>query len=470
VNIINNDTRNPGVRASLIQSGGGYVFQMQGQDTGAANSLNINFSATPPDKFTDLPGFDTLATWYDRPSQDAEFYLDGNENQRFYSASNSLTEVIPGLTITLTDVTDEVSPSTLPGSPGSPLTVVAAHSVMLTVTNDAASAKARAREFVDSLNELLTKFQDLTKYDSSKSTTDRTQSSSQYDAQKGSVLTGNYGVQLLNSRLKSLAAATAKGFDPLELDGTGDVFWSLATIGIHLDADQNSQTFGRFVIDEGESDPESPFSTLDEALERDPQAVAELLAADKIVRGTSSDFSYVGMLRKDMVTAGEHSVRYSVSYDAVSNTNTVDYVFIDGVPASYDSTANEWTSTAKESAGMVIRVDNLGLGQHSGTLNVKQGKINELNELLQAEVAGANMEVGKQTDNKGSLLILKENYLKIIDNIDKKIEQEETRLLLWETRMRMQFARLDTLLAQYQQQMTANAASLAQANNSSSSS
>jgi flagellar hook-associated protein 2 len=456
VNIINNDTRNPGVRASLIQSGGGYVFQMQGQDTGAANSLAINSS-------TDLTGFDNPTAWYDRSAQDAEFYLDGNDAQRFYSASNSLTEVIPGLTITLTDVTDEVAPSSTPGSPGFPLTVVAAHSATLTVTNDTASAKARAREFVDGLNELLTKFQDLTKYDSSKSTTDRTQSSSQYDAQKGSVLTGNYGVQLLNSRLKSLAAATAKGFTPLELDGTGDVFWSLGTIGIHIDADQNSRTFGRFVIDEGESDPESPISTLDEALERDPQAVAELLAADKIVRGTSSDFSYVGMLRKDMVTAGNHSVRYMASGGVVTT------VLIDGVPAAYDSTTNEWTSTAKGSAGMVIRVDNLADGQHDGTLSVKQGKINELNELLQAEAAGANMEVGKQTDIKGSLLILKENYLSIIDNIDKKIEQEETRLLLWETRMRMQFARLDTLLAQYEQQMTANAASLAQANNTSSS-
>lgn len=465
LNIINNDTRNPGVSASLIKSGNGYVFQLQGKATGENHALKLNAATTVPgfcdpanagSALTDADKeANNMAFWYDRKAQDCKFYLEGRQNQILSSSSNQLTDVVPGLTITVADVTDDLDAS---GN------IISSNSVMLTVTNDTASAKEKVMEFVDGVNELLTKFQELTKYDKSKKASDIATSSSQFSAQKGSVLTGNYGVQLLYSRIRSACVGTAKGFIPLEKDGTGDPLWMLARAGIQVDADESSKTFGQLIVKEGESEIDSPFRTIDEALKDNPEELAELLAGDKLVRGNSPDFSYVGMLNKDMLAGGQHNVQYSVVAGAApGDPPLVNRVLIDGVAASYDSTNNEWTSTANGSKGLVIRIDNMTVGNHSGTLSVKQGKINELNEMLKKEIKGANLEVGKQTDDKGSLLVLKENYLDIIDSIDKKLAKEESRLILWETRMRAQFARLDTLLAKYDKQMSANASSLASA-------
>jgi len=445
LNIINNDGQNPGVSASLIKSGDGYIFQMMGKDTGINNALEINGT-------TDLPGFtqnnpldpdDPLNPWYIRESQDAKFYLEGRSEQIMSSASNALTEVIPGLTINLTDVT---------GS----------QPVMLTVTNDTASTKQKVMEFVNGLNELLLKFQELTKIDSGKGVLDPLKAASQLATQKGSVLTGNYGVQLLNSNIKSMSVSTGKGFLPLNEYGRGDVFWSLASIGITMDSDQNSKTFGLLVVKEGESESGSPFKTLDEALAQDPNAVAELLAADKIARSNSPDFFYTSMVSKGAVKAGAHDVKYIVPSDPADPIQ----MWIDGVEAAYDSTTNEWTSKAEGSKGLSIGLDpTVGMtpGTHSGVVTVKQGKINELNDLFKTELKGANLEVGKQATEKGSLHVLRENYLDIIKNIEKKIDQEETRLIVWETRMRAQFARLDTLLNNYNSQMQSNEAALASA-------
>ena len=461
VNIINNDTRNPGVAASLIKSGDGYIFQIQGKETGTDHDLTINDPETTLSGFTDDPG-----NWFARKSQDALFYMEGRTEQILSSSSNSLTEVIPGMTITLTDTTDVVARDTegniqwTGGTPPRLANILSSEPVMLTVTNDTASAKEKILEFVDAYNTLVNTFRELTKYDSSKEVGDVIASSSQFDAQKGSVLTGNYGVQLLYSQIRSIMVGTGKGFTALEQDGTGDVFWSLATIGIKIDANESSKTFGHLIVGEGESEAGSPFKTLDEALKHDPEAVARILASDKVVRSQSSDFSFVGMLRKDMVTGGNHEVKYTV---VPGSPPTVSQVLIDGKPASYDANNDEWTSTADTSKGLGIRIDNLTVGEHTGVLSVQQGKINELNEALGKQLKGANLIVGDQTLEKGSLYVLKENYLKIIDNIDKKIEQEEARLTLWETRQRKMFARLEALLASYNSQMSSNEASLATA-------
>ncbi len=467
VNIVNNDTRNPGVVASLIKSGDGYIFQIQGKEPGTEHDLKINAATTLP-AFTSDDG-----NWFTRPAEDALFYLEGRTEQILSSSSNQLTEVIPGMTITLTDTTDVVARDEngkikwTNDDPPRLEEIKSSEPVMLTITNDTTSAKEKVQDFVDGINELIVKFQELTKWDSSKTVEDINKSNSQFAAQKGSVLTGNYGVQLLYSEMRSIMVGKSQGFNPLNQDGTGDVFWSLATIGISVDADESSKTFGQLVIKEGESEEDSPYRTLDEALEHDAEAVARVLSSDKVVRSDSPDFSYVGMLKKDMVTGGNHSVKYTVEpgddTTVPPTAPQVSQVLIDGKPATYDSEANEWTSTADGSKGLVIRIDNLDPGEHKGSFSVQQGKINELNEFFTKQLKGANLEVGKQTDEKGSLHVLKENYLNIIDNIDKKIEREETRIALWESRQRRMYARLDALLSTYNQQMTANESALASA-------
>ena len=69
----------------------------------------------------------------------------------------------------------------------------------------------------------------------------------------------------------------------------------------------------------------------------------------------------------------------------------------------------------------------------------------------------------------GALMVLKNNYQSIMENIDKKISQEQTRLDLWETRQKTYFANLETLLKQYntqQEQLTSQIESLASTSSS----
>ena len=51
--------------------------------------------------------------------------------------------------------------------------------------------------------------------------------------------------------------------------------------------------------------------------------------------------------------------------------------------------------------------------------------------------------------DEGILSILKKNYQNISDNIQKKIDKEEERLVLWERTMRNKFARLESTLTRY---------------------
>lgn len=47
-------------------------------------------------------------------------------------------------------------------------------------------------------------------------------------------------------------------------------------------------------------------------------------------------------------------------------------------------------------------------------------------------------------------------------NLENRIEKETERVTSWERMMRLKFSRLDSVLAKYNQMMTANASSLGQ--------
>ena len=67
-------------------------------------------------------------------------------------------------------------------------------------------------------------------------------------------------------------------------------------------------------------------------------------------------------------------------------------------------------------------------------------------------------------------MVLKNNYQTIMENIDKKITQEQARLELWESRQKTYFANLETLLKKYntqQDQLTSQLESLASSSSSS---
>lgn len=404
VNIINTDPQNPGVKAALIKNGESYHLQVRGMDLGAANALTIgagtNLSAiqgTPADK------------WDVQTAQNAMFRVNDWPSGSFIeSSSNTVTEVIEGLTLTLKDV----------------------GTTQITVASDKEKIKEKIQAFVDGVNTIRTTIQNLTKINENATAKDPNEAGSQFDAEIGSVLTGNYGVQLLSSRLKMSVAGRADGFDYYNTanGGSGDYYSTLAHIGILTVADQGDTRNGLLTID---------MDKLDEALAKDPTAVAELFAADSIGATDSQHFSYYSHV-KGITKPGI----YDVKYDIDAGGNIVN-ARIGGRPASVDPETKQITALTGDARGIIVQVNNLVPGSYSDTVRLKQGKAGQMDGVLKDMLS-----------SEGTLKIIEKNYEKIMDGIDKKIERETNRIIRWERTMRLRFSRLEATLAQYNGQMT----------------
>ena len=70
---------------------------------------------------------------------------------------------------------------------------------------------------------------------------------------------------------------------------------------------------------------------------------------------------------------------------------------------------------------------------------------------------------------KRQLMVLRDNYKTIMENIDKKITQEQNRISLWETRQKKYFANLETLLNNYKSMQTQLESQITKLNSTSSS-
>ncbi|UZP68922.1 flagellar filament capping protein FliD [Desulfovibrio mangrovi] len=405
VNLINSDPQNPGVKAALIKNGDQYNLQIRGMGLGAANALSIDAGTN----LTNLQAPDSpLTNWNYQAAQNALIRVnDWPAGSFIESSSNTVSEVIEGLTINLKDV----------------------GTTQLTVGTDLEKIKQNIQDFVDGMNAVRTKMLELTKVDSNAKASDPNDESSQFDAEKGSVLTGNYGVQLLSSRLKLAVSGRAEGFDYYSdaNGGEGDYYSTLAHIGILTVADQSDKDNGLLRVD---------MEKLDEALAKDPTAVAELFAADGIGTTDSQDFSFYSQV-KGITKPGI----YDVSYDVDATGNIIN-AKIGGQNAKVDQNTHQISSLTGDSRGMVIQVNNLVAGSYSDTVRLKQGKAGQMDALLKDVLS-----------SDGTLKIIEKNYEDIMDEIDKKIERETSRIIRWERSMRLKFARLESTLTKYNGQM-----------------
>lgn len=431
---INENTKNTGVRATFVKNGSDTVLQLEG----TIPNQQVKVTASP----TDLGSFTSSgqAGWNKRDSQDAIFNINGWE-QELTSSTNELTEVIPGLQITL----------------------LSEGKTQITIKTSTDEAKEQIEKAVESINSVLSKIQELTKAtaedkDDSKDTSSSSSKIPSYlqspTQVKAGLFTGDTGIQMLSTRLKSIFSSNGLGFSPKQTaDGPGDVFSSLASIGIVVDADEGSETFGQLkILDRETIGPDAPYTTLDEALKKDPQAVADILAGNSGV-SDSTDFSYQDHI-SGKTQAGTYDVKYSV--DA---SGTIGDVYIGGVKASLsDPAKNIYTVTSGPATGLSIAVNNHTPGiTVESTVRVKQGKLSQIQEALKAEVQQDPLK-----EKTGPLIIMQDNYKDVMKNLETRIEKETQRVTDWERRMRLKFSRLDSVLAKYNEMMSANAASLGQ--------
>jgi flagellar hook-associated protein 2 len=187
---------NAGVSATVVSGTNGAQLLLRSKNTGAAQGFQMSTtSSTAP--AADQVGLDTLTLDQNSPSmqwaQDAQASINGIAVQ---SASNTLTDAVPGMSFTL-------GQKTAAGAP-----------VQINVGNDTASMQKAVQDFVSAYNALNQMITNLTSFDSSAPA-----------GQGGSLLQGDSAVLMLQRQLRNIVGAVA---------GAGGAFGSLTDIGISM--------------------------------------------------------------------------------------------------------------------------------------------------------------------------------------------------------------------------------------------
>jgi flagellar hook-associated protein 2 len=380
-NVINNNPSNPGVKASVSYDGSKYYMQLRGMDTGSSASLVIN------DTSTTLPGFSSADFSTITSNASAQIKLDGwpaTSGSWIIRESNSVKDLIPGISLTLKNT----------------------GSAVVTTTTDTQGIKEKVESFVEQINLVRTKIKAITKFDST--------------TKQASLLTGNYGVQLIDTNLKNAVAGIGVGFDY-----DADRYSTLSQLGILTDAEQGSATEGLLVIND---------DVFNAILASNADAVGQLFAAQYVGRTTSSDFSISSYI-KGTTKCGT----YQLSYTTDASGKLTDAT-INGHAATFHSNSNLITGKfGYGEAGMVIRVVDVTAGTHTGEVALKQGKAGQISTLLDQLTDEAN----------GPLHILDKNYTDITKMIDQKIASEQRRVSTFAAHLRKRFAKVDSLLGTY---------------------
>jgi flagellar hook-associated protein 2 len=184
-----------GVKASIVNDGSGtpYRLTLSSTQTGAASSMKISVNGDIA--LANLLDHDPSAAAgqalsQTQSAQNAEFTVDGLPISK---ASNSISDVIPGLTLALKKT----------------------GSTSLSVATDTATVKNNIQAFVDGYNKLVGSLKNLSNYDAT--------------TKKASVLTGDSAVRSILAQMSNIVTGT--------LDSSVGSLTRLSDIGISLQKD-----------------------------------------------------------------------------------------------------------------------------------------------------------------------------------------------------------------------------------------
>jgi flagellar hook-associated protein 2 len=468
-------TLNNGTTQQVTLGSGSTVTQVAAALTGAGISASLVKADGSPwlgaadgdaflrvDDILDLSGPDiqgqvvSSGIWSIQRAANAVYRVD-NWPLDMESASNQVSDVIEGVVFDIQDV----------------------GAAKLSVSTDIASVEQSIQTFLDAVNSVLLTVRELTSFKDDKEVTSNdpndmdknNYSPSLLTSEKGALLQGNYGVQLFNSRFKNLLISAPPGFKSQQSATdilSGDLVASLSGMGIKICTDQNDPNYGLFVI--------APNSTIAELKSMDMehyndminnhlQNVVDFFCTGGTGASTSADFRY-GSHIEGITKAGVYDVKYTVD-----NNGSITGVTVGGVEAKRDASMPGYYFSVDKGAakGLSIVVDNLTPGDHTGQVRIKEGMVQTVQNFLKDEMRFIDVNVGSSNadaislkSENGALMVLRDNYKKIMEGIDKKIEREEVRLAMWESRQKTIFANLETMLKQYSEQQKRLEAQLGQ--------
>lgn len=228
VKAINNASDNPGVTASLVRSGDSVMLMITSDDSGEEAGVDsISFTAgSSSATSTFQTAFDGLTVLTE--AQDAIIELGSTNKVTITSASNTLEDVIDGLTITLKKAQDDGDAP-----------------VNLVVASDESTVMDNLQSVVDSFNDLIESLKEL------------------YD--DGGDLEGDSTVRNLISGLKSTLRSALP--DGMSLADLGLEFSSDGTLSIDEDALSDALSDNPDILTQVFSDKGGIFDALDDYLD-----------------------------------------------------------------------------------------------------------------------------------------------------------------------------------------------------------
>jgi flagellar capping protein FliD len=384
--------------------------------------------------------------WNIQKAANAVYTVD-NWPMAMESATNNISDVIEGVVFDIQDI----------------------GTARISVSTDITSVEQSIQTFLDAVNSVLITVRDLTSFNEDKAVTSNdpndigknNYSPSQLTAEKGGLLQGNYGVQLFNSRFKNLLTSAPPGFKSRQNAAdilSGDLVATLSALGIKTCMDQTDPNYGLLVIAPNSSIAE--LQTMDtknyeDMITNHLQNVVDFFCTSGTGSSTSADFRY-GSHIEGITKAGLYDVKYEV--DGSGNITSVS---VGGVEAKRDTSMPGYYFSVDKGAarGMSIVIDNLSAGIHTGQVRIKEGLVQTVQGFLKDEMRFTDINVNADNPDavslkseNGALMVLRDNYKKIMESIDAKIGREEVRLSMWEARQKRIFANLETILKQYSEQ------------------
>lgn len=382
VEMINQDGSNPGVTASVIQHDGAYHLVLSGQHTGSDYTITID------DALTTIPGFDTADFTETQAAQNAQYKVDGyptGVGDWMESASNSISDVIPGATLSIT---------------GTGSTTVTLNRTTEKFQTDVANLVEIYNGMVDTID-LYCGYDEETK--------------------TGGILQGDGTIANLLGPMRDAITQILPGFTT-----SGDTIAMGADVGIEIDST------GHLELDTDK---------LADALDSNYDEVVNFFSANGRGVTDSSLLQFSSAL--STTKAGSYEVK--VEFDG-TGTITGAWIRTEGEGdgdwriADYDTSTNTITGkTGNDEAGLEMTVtwDGVSTTQTNG-VRLQQGLCGVLEDLADNILDSTS----------GTLAVRESSYDTTIEELDRRIETLEERLLARQEALEAKYARMEAALAQ----------------------
>ena len=344
-----------GVSAAIVNDGASYRLLMSSDANGAENGFKIEVTDTGDGNATDSSGLSRLAfnssagtvnVYQTVAAADAAFTINGLS---LTSASNTVNNVVDGVTLNLKKTTSTAE--------------------TVTISDNASSVKTAVRRFVDGYNKYLETLNQLAGYNA--------------DTGVGGPLQGDFSARAISSRIRSSLSNQAAGFV--------GAFGSLSEIGI------TTTSSGALTIDD---------SKLASALEDNYLDVEGTFAR---AARASSGSALNGFSFTDGVARGTYTVAVS---SLATNGKLAATVPSAGFPITIDSSTDGFVVTVDGTTSGTVTLTNQSYASLSAIATEIQAKINADATLRSAEkgvtvtVVGDDIEIRSNSVGSASTVAL----------------------------------------------------------------